>query len=425
MKRTAWLALGAALLAVPAAADQPVYQWSGFYVGGQAGYAMADVREGYHVAPGVAYWNRGAEGASAGVFLGYNHLAGNWLGGVEIEGNWSDLADAYYTDLNGQPYYRANSSAAARMRFGFLPSASTLLYGSVGVARTTFDYSHGFWSGGSRLAVSPIGLQLGAGIESFLNPHLSVRAEGVFTHHVTNTLTYSGNPYWDVTPDTLVARLGVAYHPGWLGEPQAEAPTSEPAVYSWSGLYAGIHGGAAAAHRFDSFLPPPAPPDVYRDMSSSSGVVGAHAGVNWQTGNLVAGIEAEGSLVNQVSRNSAIVWGTQTWTAAVRARLGVVAMNNTLFYATVGWAAGHFDYSQVFSSPLQTEAVFTTGGLQFGAGAEAFVMPKLSVRVEGLYTTYDSHTILYLGNPYWKAESHSLEARVGVTYHLRGGAPAL
>ena len=79
MKRTVLLALGAALASAPATAAQPVYQWSGLYCGAQAGYAAANASEGRHSMPGVVYWDRGAEGATAGVFLGYNRLfAGSW-----------------------------------------------------------------------------------------------------------------------------------------------------------------------------------------------------------------------------------------------------------------------------------------------------------------------------------------------------------
>jgi len=420
MRRTILVALGAALASGPAAAAQPVYQWSGLYGGAQAGYAAANAGEGYHSTPGISYWNKGAEGASAGVFVGYNHVfAGNWLGGFEVEGNWSGLSDGSYSDQNGQPYYVANLSAAARLRFGFLPAASTLVYGSIGIAEATFDYSRGYWAltGGSDLALSPVGLQLGAGIESFISPHLSIRAEGVLTHYATTTFVDLGHPYWDVTPDTVVARVGIAYHPGWLGQPQA-MPTAAPVTYSWSGPYVGLHAGGAVLLLHDDPVAAPFP-DTYRDLSASSAVVGLHAGVNWQTGSLVAGIEAEASAADEIPRYSAVDLAAETWTAAVRARLGVVTANNVLIYGTVGWAAGHFDYSRTYPPPVFTGAVFTTGGLQVGAGAEAFLTSNVSVRAEGLYTTYGTHSILEVGNPYWQAQSRSLEARVGVSYYLR------
>lgn len=421
MKRTVLLALGAALASAPATAAQPVYQWSGLYGGAQAGYAAANASEGRHSMPGVVYWDRGAEGATAGVFLGYNRLfAGSWLGGFEVEGNWSNLADGYHTDLIGQPYYVANWSAAARLRFGFLPEASTLIYGSIGIAEATFDYSRGFWSsaGDSGLVLSPVGVQLGAGIETFLSPHVSIRAEGVFTHYAGSTFPYGGIPYWDVAPDTLLARVGVAYHPGWLGQPQFVS-AGEPVTYSWSGLYAGVHVGAAILHLLDDTVPP-STPDEYRDLSASSAVVGMHAGVNWQTGNLVAGVEGDASAVGLAPLFSGgLELARQSWTAAVRARLGVVTANNTLLYGTVGWAVGHFDYSRTFPPPATTGAVFNAGGLQVGAGAEAFLTRRVSVRVEGLYTAYGSHTIFDLGTPYWQAQSRSLEGSIGVSYHLR------
>jgi outer membrane immunogenic protein len=69
-----------------------------------------------------------------------------------------------------------------------------------------------------------------------------------------------------------------------------KAPTMAPR-YNWTGLYIGINGGAGwGASHFDF----PRLGTTTGDFSTSGGFVGGTIGVNWQTSNLVFGVEGDG-----------------------------------------------------------------------------------------------------------------------------------
>jgi outer membrane immunogenic protein len=402
--------------ALPGAAEAGTAdQWSGLYFGGQAGYAMAVTAEGYS---SRTYWTEQSQGATAGVFAGYNFLpGGNWLAGFEVEGNWSDLQAQYYDRSYGGPYYIHDWSAAGRLRLGYLTAPNTLLFGSVGLAAGDFDFSQGQWgyNGYGATKHTLAGVQIGAGIETFVAPNFSVRAEGVFTQYGTGWIDSAGSPYYAFQPTSLVARVGIAYHPGWMA--QSAAPAAKEIKASWSGFYAGGDVGTMLLGSAEDSNPQSSPPnDPAYSIGAWSGEIGAHAGFNWQAGALVAGLEANAFAMSPTIMYSDYWYGKQTWSAAVRARLGLLAMDNTLFYGTIGFAAGGFDYNGYWTN--LPGATFTGGGLQLGAGAEAFLTPQLSARIEGLYSDYGKHTILSGGVPYWDVSPRTLEARLGISYHL-------
>jgi opacity protein-like surface antigen len=171
---TKWALAGAVALLVagPAFAASPGSgpdQWSGLYLGAQAGYAMVDSAEYYKDGiPSDLHQHIAAEGATGGLFLGYNHIfSGSFLGGIEVEGNLHDLIGLHGTKAYG-PYYRHDWSTAARLRFGFFPTADALLYLSAGAEVGNFDYDEGElrFGGNSNMNQTLTGLQLGLGVET-------------------------------------------------------------------------------------------------------------------------------------------------------------------------------------------------------------------------------------------------------------------
>jgi outer membrane immunogenic protein len=82
----------------PAAAQPPVFNWTGFYIGANGGYGWGE--ETRSADAGAAFLLFGAAAGSASVEpkgallggqLGYNLQSGNFLFGVELQGNWADL----------------------------------------------------------------------------------------------------------------------------------------------------------------------------------------------------------------------------------------------------------------------------------------------------------------------------------------------
>src|SRR5215467_3067836 len=97
--------LGLGMLETVAAADRPVkapiykapapaplYNWTGFYFGGNIGGAWSDIALTDNVI-GVS-WNPGGTGFIGGLQAGYNLQAGNFLYGIEGDFDWSTFRGA-------------------------------------------------------------------------------------------------------------------------------------------------------------------------------------------------------------------------------------------------------------------------------------------------------------------------------------------
>src|SRR6478609_8880988 len=79
----------------------------------------------------------------------------------------------------------------------------------------------------------------------------------------------------------LLALTGAASAADLAARPYTKAPVAVASVYNWTGFYLGIVGGGA-----------------WEDSGSprmQGGFVGGTAGYNWQTGNVVFGVEADGA----------------------------------------------------------------------------------------------------------------------------------
>ncbi|WP_454647403.1 outer membrane protein [Bradyrhizobium liaoningense] len=199
--------------------------------------------------------------------------------------------------------------------------------------------------------------------------------------------------------------------------PYTKAPVAVASVYNWTGFYLGIVGGGAWQDA--------------SDIKMEGGFVGGTAGYNWQTGNVVFGIEADGAWadVSDSITGATVVPGFGVATATlsskidamgtVRGRIGY-AVNNVLFYGTGGyaWVDNKITVSALGLSA--SESKFHSGWT-IGAGVEAFFAPQWSVKGEYLYRSLG-------GEDYFSGvlatntlEMHTVQ--VGVNYHF--GAPVV
>ena len=198
-----------------------------------------------------------------------------------------------------------------------------------------------------------------------------------------------------------------------------------PAIYNWSGFYAGFNAGAI----WGSYNPQTATNHGSAFSDYSSGVIdasgnqtinplgfagGAQAGYNWQLGRWVAGIEGDLSYLRlngaastdvqlaPASTSTAVIsaYGNTNWMATLRPRVGWVA-NNWLVYATGGVAvtgfsddfaltgvraAGTFFYQQ--SSHIENYPV----GYAVGAGIETAITGRWSLKAEYLHVDFGRFT---------------------------------
>jgi outer membrane immunogenic protein len=163
--------------------------------------------------------------------------------------------------------------------------------------------------------------------------------------------------------------------------------------YFWNGPYLGIQGGWGWTST--------------KGLNASGDFGGGQLGYNYQTGNFVLGVEADGSLAAITSHNVTIpVFGlasnavgySEDGLASLRARFGV-AMNNILFYGTAGggWVrskvAGQTQGIAQANFSVDASEQAWKGGWTAGAGIEYGFLPSWSFKVEYLHfgignTTY-------------------------------------
>ena len=191
-------------------------------------------------------------------------------------------------------------------------------------------------------------------------------------------------------------------------------------IMTWTGFYLGINGGGGWGHSHWN--------NGVGSTDVSGGLAGVTAGYNWQTGNVVFGVEADGAWADvSASATGATVvpgFGVVTATASsktdalgtVRGRVGY-AVNNVLFYGTGGYA---WIDNKITLSALGVSASDSKfhSGWTVGAGVEAFIAPQWSIKGEYLYRSLGGETYFTGALPTGTLNFHTVQ--FGVNYHFNG-----
>lgn len=172
--------------------------------------------------------------------------------------------------------------------------------------------------------------------------------------------------------------------------PVNKAPYAVP--YNWSGFYVGGHVGYLWGRtRVED-------DGIVTDANApTNGVIGgALAGVNWQTGQVVLGLEGDFGWTHAKGTGAALpppppVIVTEApntynfnWTSHVRGRLGY-AFNNWLLFIAGGLAVADFDFHEGATTTV-TGAKYT--GWSIGGGFDYAFTRNFSGRIEYLYDDY-------------------------------------
>ncbi len=239
------------------------------------------------------------------------------------------------------------------------------------------------------------------------------------------------------------------------------------AVQSWKGWYAGADVGFGAIDGDTSFNPLPSAA-YFDDLKPTSleledgGMNGAvHAGVNWQSGRVVYGAEADFSIsgVESSKKQSPIiemngspfasaVFGetpyTQLYTAqenlwmgSLRGRIGVIPFDKFLVYGTAGLALGENKFKAVTAYTNCTGCYTYTAnfnevslGWVLGGGLEYALAGGWSIR--GEYLHYDLSDVSRTANPTPSRPNYKVRyefdtaedvGRIGVSYKFYSYAP--
>jgi outer membrane immunogenic protein len=141
---------------------------------------------------------------------------------------------------------------------------------------------------------------------------------------------------------------------------------------NWTGVYAGVHGGFGAG--------------AIRGGSATGGLVGGQVGFNAQADRVVLGVE--GDATSSGFEHKGFNGGGQTfkqkWVGTVRGRAGY-AFDSVMVYGTAGVAGAQSEFSD-FTGKSSKQ----TAGFAVGAGAEAKVTERVSVRGELMHYSLGS-----------------------------------
>jgi outer membrane immunogenic protein len=180
----------------PVYVPPPVYNWTGFYIGGNAGWGWSTTKA-TEIAPGTgafpagtAFTPRDGNGWLGGVQVGYNwQPAPNFVFGLEGEFTWSDITGTSATESIGRfPGFTATTTsklkdfALGTGRLGYAAD-NWLFYGKGGVAWGQFNGSgivtnpNGTLFETSTFGGNSFGGVLGVGAEWGFAPGWSARIE--------------------------------------------------------------------------------------------------------------------------------------------------------------------------------------------------------------------------------------------------------
>jgi outer membrane immunogenic protein len=217
----------------------PIYNWTGFYIGGSIGGRWADI-DGttVFIAPGPGPTFPGTASASydsstvrAGGYVGYNwQFSPSIVIGVEGDIAWGNGSASVATIpgafFPGAPVFGSSSSvrhrwdASARGRIGWLVTPAVMLYATGGAAWQNLEASANCTLGDCQAALSQtnsttrLGWTIGGGIETLVWNNWTARIEYRFADYGVWRTSFFGAP--TALPLTVVD-VDVRTHTGLFG----------------------------------------------------------------------------------------------------------------------------------------------------------------------------------------------------------------
>jgi opacity protein-like surface antigen len=201
---------------------------------------------------------------------------------------------------------------------------------------------------------------------------------------------------------TTLLAIGGSAAAADLAQPLYKGPMPPP-VMGWTGLYVGLNaGGGIGSGRSDFNVSGIPFASVTNSLSGAIG--GGQVGFNWQTGIVVAGVEADfqasslnGNLtapcpfaVCALLPLSATYSQKVEWFGTARGRLGV-ATSGWLIYATAGYAYARLDTDATATAGPASASLSmhdNRNGWTAGGGIEVALAPNWSARLEYLYLNF-------------------------------------
>jgi outer membrane immunogenic protein len=470
---------GAALLgtAVSAqAADMPVkapflkapvamvYDWTGFYIGVNAGVGIGRDYTRLAIPAGLSfeasYLN--PQGGVGGGQIGYNwqvpnSLLGALVFGVEADIQGTGMRDNFSCLIGCLPAQNLNFNqrldwfGTVRGRVG-IATGPVLTYVTAGWAygsvKTTLTETVGT-TGTFTSSQNRGGWTWGSGVEASLGGNWTGKIEYLWIDlgdRLDTGIALNGfGQAMSTDIREQIFRVGLNYRIGGNGAAYVPPPAS-----NWAGFYLGGNIGSGIGRDHTAFTLAAVGVSSERFNLSPDGINGGiQAGYNWQAANWVFGLEADIQASSQRDNRACvqtcnplfapIIFAAYDarlpWFGTVRGRAGY-SVGSTLFYATGGYAYGSVKTriaASFFGSPGSVEISNTKGGWTVGGGIETpftFLVGLLgnnwTSRTEYLYvdlgTQTGSFTFPVVGGPVVTATNstqvHEHIFRTGLNYHF-------
>ncbi len=169
--------LGPVYKAPPPAPVAAVFDWTGFYIGVNLGYGWGRVEGSTDGLSGSQDLN----GVIGGGQIGYNWQAGNWVFGLEVDGQGTDQKASLSVSGGGITVTETDSIpwfVTARGRIGYAVAPGWLLYATGGAAWMDFKSVIGVTGFGTATwEISHVGWTAGGGVEGAITRNWSWKAE--------------------------------------------------------------------------------------------------------------------------------------------------------------------------------------------------------------------------------------------------------
>jgi outer membrane immunogenic protein len=191
-------------------------------------------------------------------------------------------------------------------------------------------------------------------------------------------------------------------------------------VYDWSGVYVGGFGGYGFGNQnLNNALGPVGFAPFTANWETHGAFGGAEAGYNWQSGNMVFGIEGDVAGTNIQGRDNFALtdagglpmddFNKLKWVGSIRAR-GGIAVDRLLLYFDGGWAFGDITHTNTVTGGAVDQFTVSRSGLAAGGGIAYAITDNVIGKFEYRYYdlgTYHRDTPLNTAMPYTIASTYS------------------